>query len=402
MVKKEIPADLKPIVEGHSKSRHRKSKKKREKSVPPPPEPPPEDPRFRLPKHLKEWVILRSKPKVLAIRRKKRKLTRFQKRGPVNLPAFKKWYKKQMSLLLKTFNKSVKLAEKLKKQKLKRHIRKENIVYEINWDRLEELAAPRIVTEKYDIPLEEDYPFNPKIHLKKPAKKEKHRPILQKQIPAAFMHQILEWDFWYEYRFPIRESALKYKAKENILRLAMPRKYPPDPHCDIPAKQEDIPPRQKMPKPRWTKHIEYLKYFASPKSKMFPRQKIYPSRGNKVCISDLEPLLNRLATPKKYNIQKDRDPYYISKSTLNAKPSKATQRLATPKKRAEGQFIRKDPYKISEKAKTANASERVVLLAAPKKHPTVPEKAPWSLKPNKSGMSHLSYICPEREYSCKL
>lgn len=381
----------------NKKEETKKRKRKRKTEVEPPPPPEPKiDPRFWLPNHLKEWVNLRSKPKVIAIRQKKRKLTRFQKKGPNDPKKIRKWYKKQMRTLQNVYEKTLMLAEKVKNEKTKRRIRRRNLIQFIDWERLEELAWPKWFIKKYIIPLEEDFPYAPRIHKDKPARKGKARPFIQKQIPRAFMHDILEMDFWYEYRFPVNKDAKKFKATSRELRMSIPKSVPPDPE------QEAGPPRQKMPKSRWLQHLEYLKFFASAKSKMYPRKKrAQPKRGRKICLRYLQSGIERLAIPKVRCELEDKDFTGISKRAMSAKASEATQRLAIPKKRLDEQCCRKDPYEISRSAKSATASARIIELSVPKKDRSLSEKLPNKPLSTKKRKSQYSYTCSKREkYPC--
>lgn len=371
-------------------------KKGRKQKTPEPPEPEPEpepeiDPRYRLPDHLRDWVNLRSKPKVLVIRRKKRRLTRFQKKGPMKPNQFKKWYQKQMLILQKVYEKTLIIAEKVQNDKYKPRRRKKNPIEFIDWWRLEELAWPKWFMNKFEIPLEEVFPFSPKIHANKPAKKGKGRPFIQKQIPPYFMHQILEMDFWYNYRFPVNKDAQKFKTTSREERLSIPKAVSA-------SQQVADPPRKKMTKSQWLRHLKYLKFFAIAKSKMFPRERRpNPKRGKKICLTSLLSGIERLATPKKHCESKDKDSVEISKLARNAKASQAIQRLAKPKKRLEDQYSRKDPYEISKSAKSAKPSARIAELSIPKKFPSRPEKSPWKPLVTRKGKSQYSYVCPKRE-----
>lgn len=396
-------------------------KKRRTKHEPPPPPPPepPIDPKYRLPKRLKEWVDLNSKPKKLVIKPKKRKRTRYQKKGPMDMKHFKKWYKIQMKYLQKAYEKTLEIAYKVQYEKIKGWRRRKNRPRYIDWDRLEELATPLWFTEKYKIPLEEDYPYSPKIHPKLPAKKGKARPFIQKQIPRCFKHEIIEMDFWYEYRFPINKDALKGRANARIKKLAEPKKRPPDPHCPIPVVTEYVDPRVKMPSAKWRKHLKYLKYFAAPKNKMFPRdRRPIVNRGVRACINDLKPGIERLSRPsRRRQPLKDRElPIRVSKSAKNAKASSATKKLAKPKNVPEGCHEKRDPFKVSSAAKNASPSGRTINLAKPR--PACPkpkpgskhkcpvlscehEKPPWNLKKNKKGKSKFSFYCKNlKKYPC--
>lgn len=371
----------------------KKVKRKKKAKPEPPPPPPPEpkiDPRFWLPNHLKEWVELRSKPKVLAIRRLKRQLTRFQRNGPMKPSQFKKWYNKQMLTLQKAYEKTLMIAENVEKEKYK--ARRRMKIQFIDWQRLEELSWPRRLIQKYKFPLEEDFPYNPKIFLNKSPKKGKCRPFIQKQIPPCFMHTILEQDFWYEYRFPVNKDAKRFKPTAREDRLSIPKTVQPAPQ------QEAGPPRQKMPKSRWSKHLKYLNFFAIDKSKMYPRKR-QPElkRGKKICIRYLKPLVDRLSKPKKYSSEPDEKDLNEIKRTKSVNVSGAMRRLATPRKRLENQCCRKDPYVISKAAKSATASSRIVELAVPKKHVSLPEKGPWKPLVTRQNKSPYSYVCPKRE-----
>lgn len=284
------------------------------------------------------------------------------------------------------------IAQKVKKEKNKRRRRIRNPIQFINWERLEELAWPKWLMRKYKIPLEEDFPYSPRIHKDKPAKKGKGRPFIQRQIPWAFMHEILEMDFWYEYRFPINKDAQKFKTTSRMIRMSIPKTVAPAPQ------EEAGPPRKRMSKSQWLRHLQYLNYFASPKLKMYPRKgRPSPKRGSKICMSYLRPAIDRLATPKRHLEPEEKDLTQISKRARNTKSSEATQKLALPKKRFEVKCCRSDPYEISKRAKSATASARTIQLAVPKKHWDLPEKAPWKPLVTRKNKSQYSYVCPKRE-----
>lgn len=374
------------------------TKKRKRSPKPPPPPPPPEPPkidsRFWLPDHLKEWVDLRSKPKKLIIKRKRRKLTRFQKNGPMKQGRFKKWYRKQMVILQKVYEKTLMLAQKVEKEKYKVRRRRRPIVEYIDWDRLEELAWPKWFREKYESPMEEIFPYSPKIFNDKPAIKGKARPFIKKQIPPVFMHEILEMDFWYEYRFPVNKDALKFKPTSREIRLSTPKTVPPD------TQLSDGPPTRKMTKSQWLRYSEYLNFFASAKSKMYPRQRQpKPERGEKVCLKSLQSFLERLSIPKKRCDPPEKDLTYISEAAKNAKPSKAIERLAKPKIRLDNGSSLDEPNEKPNKSGHPS-KRRMKELAVPKVHHSLPEKGPWKPLVTRKNKSQFSYRCSKRERFC--
>lgn len=348
-------------------------KRKAKVVEPPPPPEPPVDPKYWLPKRLKDWVELRSKPKKVVRPKtpKKRKLTRFQKKGPVNFPKFKKWYKSQMKKLEVVYQKTLKLAAKVKKEKLKRKRKNRIQIEEIDWYRIEELATPRWYTPKYEIPREEDFPYAPKLDLNKPAKKSKGRPFIHQQIPKCFAHEILEMDFWFKYRFRISKAALIYTASSRIKALAEPRVIPQNPpHCPIPANTEYIDPRQKMSPPRWSRHKKYLKFFALPKHKMYPRRRPeFMNRGKKGCINTMKDGIENLSKPKmpqKFCRHKEPKMRYLTESAQRARLRTFSKRLDARKRKMEICPPPTEIYGVKDRAKKGKASGRTKKLAVPK------------------------------------
>lgn len=348
-------------------------KKKAKPEPPPPPPEPPIDPRFWLPEHLKEWVQLRSKAKeVYRPKPKKRKLTRFQRKGPADMKKFKKWYKMQMKKLQQVYEKTLQLADNIKREKNKRRrLRRPRIEY-LDWERLEEMALPLWYTPKYIAPLEEDFPYAPQVNPKIPAKKGKARPFIQKQIPCCFMHDILEMDFWFEYRFVIRKSAMVYKATAYIKKLAEPKKVPQDPpHCPIPPSTDYSSPREKMNPSRWLRHIRYLKFFALPKHKMYPRKlEKAPYRGPKACIDSLEDSIDRLSQPRRpRKICRRMTPEieYLTERAKRAREHNISQRLEERRQQIPYCPEEEDLFAVKERAKKGSASDRTQSLAKPRR-----------------------------------
>ncbi|XP_016990602.1 uncharacterized protein LOC108052669 [Drosophila rhopaloa] len=215
------------------------------------------------------WCERNSKPVKRPRPRVVRKLTKWQKNGPMTKKDWKHfcaWAALRTRPREPEPPKPAKLpcvAKYLPCAKKKRHLDEDELR-----ERMLELANPRKVTQKYSIT---DRPpaYSPVISWGKPPHRDPGRPFKPPFVPVCFPTDELEAEFWAQLRFPVRQAALLGKVTPRILNLSKPRSYPPTPHCPIPERLPDPldvppPPRKKFTSREWRLHQIRLIYLSKP------------------------------------------------------------------------------------------------------------------------------------------
>ncbi|XP_017112139.1 uncharacterized protein LOC108135787 [Drosophila elegans] len=217
------------------------------------------------------WCDRNSKPVKRARPRVIRKLTRWQKEGPMTKKHWKHFY------AWAAFRAMPRKPEPPKSEKLpcaakylpcarrKRHLDEDERL-----ERMLMLAKPRKITEKYTA-YAKPPAYSPVISWGKPPHHDPGRPFKPPHVPRCFPTDEIEGQFWAQLRFPVRQAALMGKATPRILNLAKPRPYPPTPHCPIPPRIRDPldvppPPRKKFTSRGWRMHQIRLIYLSKPVS----------------------------------------------------------------------------------------------------------------------------------------
>ncbi|XP_016994945.2 uncharacterized protein [Drosophila takahashii] len=218
------------------------------------------------------WCDRNSKPVKRLRIREIRKLSKWQKNGPMSKKDWKHfcaWAAFRARPREPELPKPEKipcLAKYLPCGRKKRHLDEDELQ-----ERMLTLAKPRKITEKYNM---QDRPptYSPAIIWGKPAHRDPGRPFEPPHVPSCFPHDDLEGEFWAQLRFPVRQAALLAKVSPRILSLAKPRPNPPTPHCPIPKKILDPldvppPPRKKFSNRAWRLHQIRLIYLSKPVSR---------------------------------------------------------------------------------------------------------------------------------------
>ncbi|EDV48499.1 uncharacterized protein LOC6554031 [Drosophila erecta] len=215
------------------------------------------------------WCDRNSKPVKRARPREIRKLTPWQKSGPMTIRDWKHFgawaafrarpKNPKLQRPAKPFCAAKYLPCALKKRQLEEDELRERMLL---------LAKPRKITEKYNTP---DRPpaYSPAIFWGRPPHRDPGRPFQPPHVPDCFPTDELEADFWAQLRFPVRPAALLGKITPRIQSLAKPRVYPPTPHCPVPEKvlhPLDVPPppRRKFTNRGWRMHQIRLLYLSKP------------------------------------------------------------------------------------------------------------------------------------------
>jgi len=215
------------------------------------------------------WCDRNSKPVNRKRPRVMRKLTKWQKNGPMTKKDWKHfcaWAAFRARPREPELQKPAKLpclAKYLPCARKKRQLDEDEMR-----ERMLMLAKPRKITEKYNMT---DRPptYSPAIIWGKPPHRDPGRPFEPPYVPCCFPNDELEGEFWANLRFPVRQAALLGKVTPRILSLAKPRMYPPIPHCPIPEKVPDPldvppPPRKKFTNREWRLHQIRLIYLSKP------------------------------------------------------------------------------------------------------------------------------------------
>lgn len=128
---------------------------------------------------------------------------------------------------------------------------------------LRKLATPKYRRNKHLAEPQEDFNYSPEIYIGNnlfAVKRDPGRPFPPPiEVPYFFQSPDVELNFWADYRFPIRASALVYKPTTRLLRLTLPKLRPPPPI-------EEIQPRSKMTRYQWKRHLKRLRYLAAPRT----------------------------------------------------------------------------------------------------------------------------------------
>ncbi|XP_033162498.1 uncharacterized protein LOC117142557 [Drosophila mauritiana] len=218
------------------------------------------------------WCERNSKPVKRVRPRECRKLTPWQKNGPMTIRDWKHFLawaafragpkNPQLQRPAKPFCAAKYLPCALQKRQLDEDELRERMLM---------LAKPRKITEKYNTP---DLPpaYSPAISWGKPPHRDPGRPFKPPYVPACFPTDELKADFWAQLRFPVRQAALLGKITPRIQSLAKPRVYPPTPHCLINRNvlhplDVQPPPRKKFTHRGWRLHQIRLLYLSKPVSR---------------------------------------------------------------------------------------------------------------------------------------
>ncbi|SPP83766.1 uncharacterized protein LOC117586530 [Drosophila guanche] len=215
-----------------------------------------------------EWVERNSKPLVRKRHQEERKLTKWQKKGPMKQKDWKKffhWAEKRAMPQERKF-KEEEQQQQLFHQASGRAAGSLDVYDQA--DKLEELARPRIVNKKHQFH-DNEPTYSPVIVLGQPPHRDKGRPFQPPYVPCCFQHDDVEANFWSQLRFPIRKEALRTSATPRIISLAKPRTLPVHPHCPIPPRSLDpldVPPpkRKKFTAQGWRLHQIRLIYLSKP------------------------------------------------------------------------------------------------------------------------------------------
>ncbi|XP_017060743.1 uncharacterized protein LOC108101065 [Drosophila ficusphila] len=214
------------------------------------------------------WCERNSKPVKRRRFRMKKKQTRWQKSGPMTKKDWKHFF-------AWASNRAMPRELELKPERLpclESHmpcnLRKRKLDEDELLEKMQLLAKPRKITQKYDV---RNMPpaYSPVIFWGKPPHHDPGRPFKPPYVPGCFVHNELEADFWAQLRFPVRQAALKAHISPRIRNLSKPRTYPPIPHCPIPEKVLDPldvrpPPRKKFTPKAWRSHQIRLMYLSKP------------------------------------------------------------------------------------------------------------------------------------------
>ena len=217
------------------------------------------------------WVEKNAKPKTVPTPKpKKRKLTPWQKRGPMTRRDWVHFYRWASKRALPKRAKPQPPLPEPPREKWQRPAKQ--ISYETLITHMEKLSKPKYVEKPYESEDSDDeLTFNPIIKWGCPPHHDKHRPYVPVVLPPEFQHIELEQDFWYEARFPVKPGALTYHPTENIKRLALPKIiYLDRLHCPYPIPEpEYIDPRRKFTRKQWREHKRRLEYLARPVRRPF-------------------------------------------------------------------------------------------------------------------------------------
>ncbi|XP_017085011.2 LOW QUALITY PROTEIN: uncharacterized protein LOC108117207 [Drosophila eugracilis] len=215
------------------------------------------------------WCDRNSKPVKRFRKAKARKLTKWQKKGPMTK---KDWKHFCAWAAFRTQPRNPELpkpdkypceAPYLPCARKKRKLDK----YELQ-ERMLKLAKPRKITKKYRMP-ERPPTYSPVISWGKPPHRDPGRPFKPPHVPNCFITDELKGEFWAQLRFPVRQAALNGKVTPRLLTLSKPRQYPPIPHCLFlkgTLKPLEVPPprRKKFTKRGWRLHQMRLLYLSKP------------------------------------------------------------------------------------------------------------------------------------------
>ncbi|XP_017103308.2 uncharacterized protein [Drosophila bipectinata] len=217
-----------------------------------------------------EWCERNSKPTCRAVSPTPRKLTKWQKRGPMSKKDWKHFSAWAATRAMPRERAEVEptplpcAAKYLPCYKWGR----KPLDPDERQEKLETLSTPRTITEKY-ARIYNPPAYSPAIVWGRPPHRDPGRPFKPPYVPECFPTEEVEADFWAQLRFPIRPAALLGLASPRIVSLAKPREYPPIPHCLIPERplaplEEPPPPRKKFTRSGWRHHQIRLMYLAKP------------------------------------------------------------------------------------------------------------------------------------------
>lgn len=222
----------------------------------------------QLPLHITEWLEKNAGPKRrnLAKLIVKREPSRWAKPGPLTRRDWRRFYAWAAKNAVARPEYEPPMADEPPAKKGPDDEEEDEVTPEMRAEHIAKLATPKRPRQKHPIPQLEDFPFSPKIHFKKPARKDKGRPVILPEVPRHFANNDAKEEFWIEYRFPISRKAIKAKPKKKFILMAQPRVTPPEvPHCPIPEKPEEyVAPRRKMTYRQWREHKRRLEYLAKP------------------------------------------------------------------------------------------------------------------------------------------
>lgn len=222
----------------------------------------------QLPLHTTKWLEKNAGPKRrnLAKLIVKREPSRWAKPGPLSRRDWRRFYAWAAKNAVARPEYEPPVEEEIIEKKGPDDEEEDEVTPEMREEHIAKLATPRKPRQKHPVPVEEDFPYSPKIHYKKPARKDKGRPVILPEVPKQFYNNEAREIFWIDYRFPISRKAIKAKPKKRFILMAQPRVTPPEvPHCPIPEKPEEyVAPRRKMTSRQWKEHKRRLEYLAKP------------------------------------------------------------------------------------------------------------------------------------------
>ncbi|EDV43389.1 uncharacterized protein Dana_GF19945 [Drosophila ananassae] len=217
-----------------------------------------------------EWCERNSKPLIRTVTPVRRKLTRWQKRGPMSK---KDWKHFSAWAATRAMPRELPEIEPTPLPCAARYLPcakwgKKPLDPDEREEKLEALSMPRTITEKYT-KIYDPPAYSPAIVWGRPPHRDPGRPFKPPFVPQCFPNDDIEGDFWAQMRFPIRPAALLGSATPRIVSLAKPRQYPPIPHCILPKTRLDPlderpPPRKKFTPREWRHHQIRLMYLSKP------------------------------------------------------------------------------------------------------------------------------------------